>query len=725
MNRFWQLRSWVLAGLLALSVLRCGSNVEPTSPTDIAAVSGNEQTGTAGQVLPDPLVVRVTDANNNAVPGQTVEWQAQGGGSVSSTSVTTNSDGLASVDRVLGPTAGEQTTTATVSGLNGSPVTFVSHATEAGTEGIVITTNPPVSALTSEVFDPVVQPVVAVTDASGNPAAGREVTASIASGGGTLEGRTTATTDANGVARFTDLGISGTGDQTIEFTAGTASVTSSPVSLSPLPEEATVGKWGPVVNWDIVPLHMSLMPNGKIVAWGKTEISDTMGMPRVWDPAAGPPSAAPMLMTDSMLFCSGHTLMPDGRLMVSGGHLKDDRGTAMTHFFTEGGAVTTGPLMHHARWYPTVTTLPDGRMLTMAGRDETGAQVTTPEIWEGGEWVELPGAGTGSSNVIPYYPRNFVDPKNGLVFYAGERIQSRWFDVDGSGVGGGRGRWIMGPSHIYPFNRDYGSAVMYETGKILYVGGGGMKNWGGGTWPDAKTDVPTETAEIIDLNKSSPTWQGTGSMAFKRRHMNATVLPDGQVLATGGTSGGGIGVLTNIDPALAVHEAEIWDPATDEWTTLARNNSNIMRLYHSVTLLLPDGTVLSGAGGDAMTVGPGGSIIPVPPERNHEIFSPPYLFKGARPNITSAPATVAEGAVFSVATPNAAQVTQVRWIRLGSVTHAFDAGARANTLSFEVSDGQLSVTVPSKLQAPPGHYLLFILNRNAVPSVGKVVQLLQ
>jgi hypothetical protein len=113
----------------------------------------------------------------------------------------------------------------------------------------------------------------------------------------------------------------------------------------------------------------------------------------------------------------------------------------------------------------------------------------------------------------------------------------------------------------------------------------------------------------------------------------------------------------------------------------------------------------------------------VPPQRNHEIFSPPYLFKGARPTITSAPAEVGYGQTFSVVTPNAAQVTGVRWIRLGSVTHAFDASARANTLSFEVSGGNVQVTAPSSARlAPPGHYLLFILNRNGVPSVGKVVR---
>jgi hypothetical protein len=114
---------------------------------------------------------------------------------------------------------------------------------------------------------------------------------------------------------------------------------------------------------------------------------------------------------------------------------------------------------------------------------------------------------------------------------------------------------------------------------------------------------------------------------------------------------------------------------------------------------------------------------PVPSERNHEIFEPPYLFKGARPSITSAPPTVAYGQAFSVATPNAAQITDVRWIRLGSVTHAFDMSQRANTLSFEVNGGNVEVQAPMlPRQAPPGHYQLFILNRNGVPSAGRIIR---
>jgi hypothetical protein len=669
---------------------------------------GNRQTGMVERPLADPLVVMVTDNAGAPVAGVTVHWSAQGGGSVVNQTVETGSDGRASVQWVLGPNPGEQTTTASVSNAHGSPVTFVATAVPAGQPGLTILTQPPMSALSGEVFQPITQPVVVVSDAGGNPIAGADVAAAMASGSGTLEGNITARTDASGIARFGDLGIRGSGSTTIKFTAGPAAVTSSSINISPLPSEASTGAWSPLVNWDIVPLHMSLMPNGRIIAWGKFEQDGTtMAMPRIWDPSNGSPAGAPMIQLDTMLFCAGHNLLPDGRLMVSGGHKADDQGINVTNFFTQDGAWQKGPNMAHGRWYPTVTVLPDGRVLTMAGRDESGNVVEIPEIWENNRWVELPGA---AGVEIPYYPRNFVAP-NGRIFMAGERIMSRWFDVDRSGVGGTRGSWSDGPTHIWGYNRDYGTAVMYEPGQILYAGGGGHSGWE--QTPDPKAAAPTATAEKIDLNQASPQWQNAGTMSAPRRHLNSTILPDGTVLITGGTRGGGF---VDINPADAVLAAEVWNPKTGQWTTLASNR--VMRVYHSVSMLLPDGTVLHGASGNAMA-----GTQKVPDENNHEIFSPPYLFKGARPTITSAPSAVGYGQTFSVETPNWAQITDVRWIRLGSVTHAFDAGQRANTLSFIRTATGVDVTAPSSPNlAPPGYYLLFILNRTGVPSEGQVVR---
>ena len=720
MTRIRNLRTWTAAGFLAAASLRCTDNTNIGAPTAIEMASGNGQNGVVGRPLPNPLVVRVTDESGDPVPGVAVQWAAQGGGTVSGSTSSTGSDGRASIQRILGDQLGQQTTTATVPGLEGSPVTFISTAVEAGAPAsIAIITNPPGNPLDGEVFDPAVQPAVEVKDAAGTLLPDIQVTASLASGGGTLEGATTATSNGEGVAKFGDLGIRGTGSHSLVFTAGGVTVTSSTIAVAALPTEATKGKWGPLVTWDIVPLHMNLLPNGKIFAWGKRDrsasgaITDTMGVPRIWDPAAGPPSSLPPIGVADMLFCAGHTLLPDGRLMVNGGHNRDDAGINTTYFFSQDGAPQKGPNMAFGRWYPTLTVLSDSRILSMAGRDFNGTMVTVPEIFENNQWVQLPGA---SAVRIPYYPRNYVAP-NGTVFYAGERIMSRWFNADGTGATG-RGLWSNGPTHIWRFNRDYGTAAMYEAGKILYAGGGGNVNWAAQSPDDPISPTPTATAEFIDLTQGAPLWQSAGSMFAPRRHLNSTILPDGQVLITGGTRGAGF---VNIDPGLAVREAEVWNPKTNQWTTLAPNAR--MRVYHSVSLLLPDGTVLHGASGDADAIQPGGGIVPVPPENNHEIFSPPYLFKGARPAITSAPAQVGYQQTFSVATPNAAQITEVRWIRLGSVTHAFDMGARANTLNFTVSSSGVEVTAPLTANlAPPGYYMLFILNRNGVPSAGHILR---
>jgi hypothetical protein len=707
------IRSWLLGATLAAASLRCGGDSGPpdTQPASLTAVSGNAQNAPIGQPLAAPLVVIVKDDQGQPLEGVAVTWSASsGGGSVSSASVTSDANGHAQVQWVLGGTVGEQAATATVSGL--PSVNFTATAIEASPLAIVV--QPPSSALDQEVWAPDQQPVVLVSDAQGNPASGVTVTAAMQSGGGSLQGATSAASGADGRAVFADLGIAGAGTHTLQFTSGSSSVTSSPVTVSALSSQATTGSWGPVIDWPIVPLHIHLLPSGKILGWGKYDAGATGtmgGRPRLWDPASGPPTTAQMISVDTMLFCSGHAFMPDGRLMVSGGHKQDDKGIDVTNIFDPATqSFASGlPKMAFGRWYPTVTELGDGRMLTMAGRDSAGNVVTTPEIWENNQWVTLPGAGTLE---IPYYPRNFVDPKNGLIFMAGERIVSRWFDVDGSAAGG-RGKWTTGPSHNWPFNRDYGTAAMYEPGKILYAGGGGNPGWQS---PDAKASAPTATAEKIDLNAATPSWTSAGSMALPRRHLNSTILPDGTVLITGGTTGGGF---VDINTADAAKTAELWDPKNPtQWITLAANSK--MRVYHSVSLLLPDGTVLHGASGNALA---GTSIVP--DEHNHEIFSPPYLFKGARPTITSAPPSVSYGQSFSVTTPNASQITDVRWIRIGSVTHAFDAGQRANTLTFSRTATGVDVTVPASPNlAPPGHYLLFILNRNGVPSVAKFVQLL-
>src|SRR5213080_3641827 len=335
-------------------------------------------------------------------------------------------------------------------------------------------------------------------------------------------------------------------------------VVTGPPGTAPPPPEARLGQWSSVIPAPIVQLHVHLLRDGRVLSWGRN------GDPQVWDPSTGTFTAVP---SPSWLFCAGHDFLPDGRLLVAAAQITDALGLPNTNLFDRRtGSWQTGPRMAYAPWYPTNTTLPNGDVLTVAGTDQNGAVVTIPEIWNGTSWRRLTTASLG----LEYYPRDFVAP-DGRIFDAGEEQPSRWLDVTGTG------RWTNGPSRNEPGWRSYGSAVMYEPGKILYAGGG--------------EDPPTNTAEVIDLNDASPAWRYTGSMAYARRHMNATILPTGDVLVTGGTSAPGFNNFAG-----AVHVAELWNPTTGTWTTLASNQVN--RLYHSTSLLLPDGRVLHTGSGD-------------------------------------------------------------------------------------------------------------------------------
>lgn len=443
-----------------------------------------------------------------------------------------------------------------------------------------------------------------------------------------------------------------------------------------LAASSAAGEWSAPFDWPIVALHVALLYNGKVLSWGK------YGAPYLWDPATGDFTT---LSNPYWIFCAGHSFLPDGRLLAAGGHISDDHGLPDAATFNPAsGTWTKVPSMRYGRWYPTNTTLANGEVLVIAGRRQDGTQARIPEVWTGTGWRRL----TNAKITLPYYPRMWVGP-DGRAFYAGEQRMTRRLNTAGAGVWDTVGKRKFGV-------RDYGSAVMYQPGRILYAGGGRT----------------TRTAETIDLNQGAPVWQYTGSMAYPRRHLNATVLPTGEVLVTGGSRGTGFN-----DVDLAVRVAEMWDPGTGAWTQLAGNAVN--RVYHSTSLLLPDGRVLHAGSGNAINVDG-----PAPDELNAELFSPPYLFKGDRPTISSAPTSASYGQTFTVGTPNASGIAKVSLIGLGSVTHAMDQGQRFVGLGFTRQSGQLAVTAPgSRNVAPPGWYMLFILNDTGVPSMAKMIRL--
>jgi hypothetical protein len=488
------------------------------------------------------------------------------------------------------------------------------------------------------------------------------------SGSAAPEGTTRLTTVHRGSLQISQ------GDEELSPVANPASAC-PPTASAPQPQ-ATLGEWTVPFAWPVVAVHIHLLPSGGVLSWGR------LGSPQVWDPAAGQFVEVP---SSTMVFCSGHSFLPDGRLLVTGGHLDDQRGLRDANLFDAATqAWTPVDPMTRARWYPTSTTLASGEVLTLAGTDESGAEVSVPEVWTGSSWRPL----TGANRTLPYYPRTFVAP-NGLVFYAGELPETGYLDPAGVG------KWTPVATSNYG-RRDYGSAVMYQPGKVMIVGGS-----------DPPNGLPTSTAELIDLNQPSPRWRYTAPMTHPRRQLNATLLPNGEVLVTGGTSSVGFS-----DRAGAVHTAEAWRPETGRWSLLA--SGQVTRVHHSTALLLPDGRVLHAGSGD----GPG-----LPRELSAEIFSPPYLFQGTRPEVSGAPAAVGYGEQFFLSSPDAGRVVRVTLLRAGSVTHAFDQSQRFLELAFRKTAGGLTVTgPPSPTLAPPGPYLIFILNGTGVPSSGSIVR---
>ena len=429
------------------------------------------------------------------------------------------------------------------------------------------------------------------------------------------------------------------------------------------------GAWSAVQTWPIVSVHASLLPTGKVIFY---PYSDD---PRLWDPSTGSIVAA--ARAGYNIFCSGLTLLADGKLFVGGGHISNNVGLNDASIYDpQADTWARQPDMNAGRWYPTTTTLADGSVLVASGDIDTTVHLNRlPQVWTSGAWRDL----TTAQISQPLYPFMLLAP-DGRVFNAGPQQISRYLNTSGTGA------WSNGPSSTGG-SRGYGSAVMYEPGKVLIVGGG---------------DPPRASAEKIDLTLPVPAWQSAGVMHTARRQINATVLPDGTVLVTGGSSGAGFNNKT-----APVYAAERWDPAQNSFTELA--SATRYRGYHSIALLLPDGRVLS-SGGDG--------------EPNAEVFSPPYLFKGARPVVTSSPSSLTYGESFFVDTPDATSIAAVTLVRLSAVTHAINMNQRFLRLAFSQAPGRLTVTAPSVPEiAPPGHYMLFVLNAAGVPSIAPIIGL--
>jgi hypothetical protein len=474
----------------------------------------------------------------------------------------------------------------------------------------------------------------------------------------------------------------------------------------------TIGQWSTMSQtMPINPIHVALTANGKIlVVAGSGNCPPSLsGCPL--GPPYGPSNDSGALLFDPVagiftqfslswdMFCNAMVLLPDGRAFINGGTIQYDPfyGQPKSSIFDPSNNTFTDTSgMAHGRWYPSLTTLGDGRVMTFSGGNENGNTNTAVEIY-------TVGSGWSTQYIAPFtpdlYPRMHLLP-NGKVFASGPPPVSYIFDPSITSF------TQNVATTNYGLARTYGSSVLLPltpannyNPRVMILGG---------------NSPATATTEIIDLGASSPGWQWGPNMSQPRIEMGAVLLPTGKVLAVGGSA-------SDEDASTASLNADLYDPATNSFSSAGANA--YPRLYHSVALLLPDATVWLAGGNPSR-----GTY-----ESHMEIYQPAYLFtldsnnnviSATRPTIASAPSNIAWGGSFTVSTPDAANISQAVLVRPGSSTHAFDFDQRLVSMSFTAGSGALTVTAPRNGNiAPPGYYMLFIVNSAGVPSVGSFVLL--
>jgi hypothetical protein len=483
-----------------------------------------------------------------------------------------------------------------------------------------------------------------------------------------------------------------------------------------------------------------------------------------WGAAGGPshnPSASQddHYWTDIDLFCSDLVGMADGRVLIAGGIdwynepdiMARHRGEPADVGFVELGGLKTTRIfdpktntfteagdMHHPRWYPTLVELPDGKFLVASGvtkliKSTQLSSVRRTETFDPAtnSWTENY-VGPGSENSMPFIARLHLMP-NGKVFYVG--VGEAW-----APQGSAADEALWGLQQLYdpakktwevtgaaPFgmSRDISYSLLlplkppYDKGTILTFGGAL------GPSPGGYVAVPFSTLTTVD-NAGHVTNEMTGNLNEARWSPAGMPLPDGTVLAMTGSRNS-----HTESPGfdLAVHSAEIYDPATGKWTKVASSVRD--RPYHYSATLLADGRVLVGGWSPIGTMfGPhrtvGGPFANNNRDSSFEVFSPPYLFRGPRPKIAHAPAGIAWGDTFNLGVPDASAIKSVMLVRPPSQQHAMDSNSRSVELAFhQTGPDRLEVTAPpTGAVAPPGAYYLFVNRKNPAgltPSVARVI----
>jgi hypothetical protein len=462
-------------------------------------------------------------------------------------------------------------------------------------------------------------------------------------------------------------------------------------------QAAQVGMWELLAfDSQVLAVHAALFHNDKVLFFrgsgnDVTQFQHHDFRSVLWDYQQG--GTFQSLPTSTDVFCAGQATAPDGRLLVAGGTATYDpfKGLKTAYAFDPSLPQWTRISdMHGGRWYPSLVVLGNGTVLAFSGSSETGPNNRTPEIHTVPiGWQLLP----TSSHNWPNFPHIFL-LRSGHLFFTGGHMGGGAFDPVVFDPVANRESPVPGLSN--PDRKDQSFSVLLPPAQrqlFMVMGGGG-----------GAPEVAVDTVDIADQSVPGPHFTRAPHMHHARMHLNAVILPDRTVFVSGGGGGGEKG---------AVLESEIYHPDTNSWTVGA--TATVPRLYHSVALLLPDGRVITA----------GSNTKRGTDELRLEFYHPPYLFKGPRPVVASAPAQLSHGQSFELGVPGASDIKWAQLIRPMAITHSCDPGQRLVDLPFSRLDaGRLTVNVPHEPNiAPPGWYMLSVTTQHDIPSVAKWVHL--
>jgi len=517
----------------------------------------------------------------------------------------------------------------------------------------------------------------------------------------------------------------------------TWTASSAPVIPAP-PDPHLYGAWSATIALPTVPVAEALLPTGKVVTWSSNDVLTFEGdigttpsntLFTVFDPRTL--GTGPLLDTGlrSDLFCPGVSYLPDGRILVAGGASSSESSIYDPKTGTNG-TWSAGAALNIARGYNGSVTLSTGDVFTIGSSWSGNVGPKEGELWSANTGWKLTGidgysilqkndpvdVAQGYITDGDDHPWLFAMP-NGRVFDAGPATQMNFFDPYNGTV------TPAGQRGDDPYSMT-GICVMYAPGKILKAGGAPV--YTNGKTP--QTYAATNHAVVIDITKdytdptAAPVVTDISPLNHARAFANAVVLPDGEVFIAGGQS-----QPLEFSDSNAVLTPEMFNPVTMKFIDLAP--MAVPRDYHSTALLLPDGRVEIGGGGDC-----GGCTNDVgvdDPTANHpdyNVYSPSYLFNAdgslaTRPVISAAPTTMTLGNTFDVTTTGPS-IAAFDLVRLGSVTHGLDTDQRRIPLTqVDHGNGTHTLTAPSDPGiAIPGFYMLFALTANNTPSIAAIVQ---